>query len=205
MDHDMTMTTTTPAAMTGMSMTMTSGSSMPSSTGGMDMGMDMGGSSIMMSSAEMAMVFFQSVTTPLYSSAWTPQGQGSYAGTCIFIIMLALLHRILIALRSIIFDSNPGLHRHAKVISSSNSDDYPGVRSDLELMDGQFRAQWNSHPFKVATETFRALLEVIIGGIGYLLMLAVMTMNVGYFLSVLGGIFLGTFVAGRFGAGDNHH
>ncbi|KAI2780527.1 Ctr copper transporter family-domain-containing protein [Daldinia loculata] len=202
MDHnDMTMTT--PAATTG-TMTMTSGNSMPSSTDGMDMGMDMGGSS-MMSSAEMAMVFFQSVTTPLYSTAWTPQGQGSYAGTCIFLIVLALLHRILIALRSIIFDSNPGLHRHSKAISSSDSDDYPGSRSDLELMGGQFRTQWNSHPFKVATETFRALLEVVIGGIGYLLMLAVMTMNVGYFLSVLGGIFLGTFVAGRFGAGDNHH
>lgn len=166
MDHD-DMTMTTPAATTG-TMTMTSGNSMPSSTDGMDMGMDMGGSS-MMSSAEMAMVFFQSVTTPLYSIAWTPQGQGSYAGTCIFLIVLALLHRILIALRSIIFDSNPGLHRHSKAISSSDSDDYPGSRSDLELMGGQFRTQWNSHPFKVATETFRALLEVVIGGIGYLL------------------------------------
>lgn len=28
-------------------------------------------------------------------------------------------------------------------------------------------------------------------------MLAVMTMNVGYFLSVLGGVFLGSFVVGR--------
>jgi hypothetical protein len=37
-------------------------------------------------------------------------------------------------------------------------------------------------------------------------MLAVMTMNVGYFLSVLGGMFLGAFVAGRFGgAAEAHH
>lgn len=28
-------------------------------------------------------------------------------------------------------------------------------------------------------------------------MLAVMTMNVGYFLSVLGGVFLGSFLVGR--------
>ncbi|OTB01687.1 hypothetical protein M426DRAFT_75077 [Hypoxylon sp. CI-4A] len=178
---------------------------MASSTGGMDMDMDMGdsSSSILMTSAEMAMVFFQSVTTPLYSSVWTPQGKGSYAGTCIFLIVLALVHRILIALRSIFFDSNRALHRHLKTVSS-DSDDYPGTRSELESMGNQFRSQWNSHPFKVANETIRALLEVIIGGVGYLLMLAVMTMNVGYFLSVLGGIFLGTFVAGRFGAGDNH-
>lgn len=57
----------------------------------------------------------------------------------------------------------------------------------------------------MVTETARSVLEVIISGIGYLLMLAVMTMNVGYFLSVLGGIFLGTFVAGRFNASDDHH
>ncbi|KAI1415450.1 Ctr copper transporter family-domain-containing protein [Hypoxylon sp. FL1857] len=202
----MDMTTSTSASMAGMTMTMTSASSMPSSTGGMDMDMDMGSSSssIMMTSAEMAMVFFQSVTTPLYSTAWTPQGQGSYAGTCIFLIVLALVHGILIAIRSIVFDSNQALHRHRKVVSS-DSDDYPGSRSELESMGNQFRSQWNSHPFRVATETARALLEVVIGGIGYLLMLAVMTMNVGYFLSVLGGIFLGTFVAGRFGASDLHH
>lgn len=185
------------------SMTMTSASSTASSTSGMDMDMD-SSSSMMMTSADMAMVFFQSVTTPLYSITWTPQGQGSYAGTCIFLIVLALVHRVLIAGRSIIFDSNQAPRRHRKD-SSSDSDDYPGSKSDLESMGERFRSHWNSHPFKVATETARALLEVIIGGIGYLLMLAVMTMNVGYFLSVLGGIFLGTFVAGRFGGGDDHH
>ncbi|KAI2611906.1 Ctr copper transporter family-domain-containing protein [Hypoxylon sp. NC1633] len=191
----------TSASMSGMGMSMTSASSMPSSTGGMDMG---DSSSILMTSAEMAMVFFQSVTTPLYSTAWTPQGEGSYAGTCIFLIALALLHRILIAVRSVMFDSNPMLHRHRKEVSS-DSDDYPGTQSELEAVGRQFRSRWNSHPFRVATETGRSLLEVLIGGIGYLLMLAVMTMNVGYFLSVLGGIFLGTFVAGRFGASDLHH
>ncbi|KAI1102759.1 Ctr copper transporter [Jackrogersella minutella] len=176
---------------------------MASSTAGMDM--DSGSSSsMMMTSAEMAMVFFQSVTTPLYSSSWTPQGQGSYAGTCIFLIVLGLVHRILIAGRSIVFDPSQAPRRQRKAMSS-DSDDYPGSKSELESMGNQFRSHWNSHPFRVATETARGLLEVVIGGIGYLLMLAVMTMNVGYFLSVLGGIFLGTFVAGRFGGSDNHH
>jgi hypothetical protein len=35
-------------------------------------------------------------------------------------------------------------------------------------------------------------------------MLAVMTMNVGYFLSVLGGTFLGSLLVGRFSALDDH-
>jgi hypothetical protein len=39
-------------------------------------------------------------------------------------------------------------------------------------------------------------------------MLSVMTMNVGYFLSVLSGIFLGSLAVGRYGGGalgEAHH
>lgn len=35
-------------------------------------------------------------------------------------------------------------------------------------------------------------------------MLAIMTMNVGYFLSVLGGIFLGELAVGRYTALEEH-
>ena len=35
-------------------------------------------------------------------------------------------------------------------------------------------------------------------------MLAVMTMNVGYFLSVLAGTFIGDLLVGRFGQGEEH-
>ncbi|KAI1774853.1 hypothetical protein F4818DRAFT_416957 [Hypoxylon cercidicola] len=159
---DMTMATSASASASMAGMTMTSTGSMPSSTGEMDMG-----SSMMMSSADMAMVFFQSVTTPLYSSSWTPQGEGSYAGTCIFLIVLALVHRILVALRSVVFDST-STRRHTKIISS-DSDDYPGSTSELESAGLRIRSEWNSHPFRMVTEMARALLEVVIGGIGYLL------------------------------------
>lgn len=36
-------------------------------------------------------------------------------------------------------------------------------------------------------------------------MLAVMTMNVGYFLSVLGGVFLGELAIGRYNFLAEHH
>ena len=35
-------------------------------------------------------------------------------------------------------------------------------------------------------------------------MLAVMTMNVGYFMSVLGGVFLGSLAVGRFITSSEH-
>jgi len=40
--------------------------------------------------------------------------------------------------------------------------------------------------------------DVVLAGVSYLLMIAVMTMNVGYFMSVLAGIFLGSLVFGHY-------
>lgn len=45
----------------------------------------------------MQMAFFTSTTTPLYSTAWIPTSPGSYAGTCIFLIVLAFIFRGLFA------------------------------------------------------------------------------------------------------------
>ncbi|KAH8668426.1 Ctr copper transporter family-domain-containing protein [Xylariales sp. PMI_506] len=151
-----------------------------------------------MTSEDMSMVFFTGFTTPLFSTGWTPTTQGAYAGTCIFLVALCVIHRVLQAVKSAVFP----MAGHG----SGSGRALPGDGdSDIEKSaPARVRAEWNGHPFSVATETCRAVVEVITGGIGYLLMLAVMTMNVGYFLSVLGGIFLGTFVAGRFSTYDSH-
>lgn len=45
----------------------------------------------------MIMTFFTATNTPLYSLGWTPTSTGSYAGTCIFLILLAVLFRVLLA------------------------------------------------------------------------------------------------------------
>ncbi|KAL8339365.1 hypothetical protein RB601_005792 [Gaeumannomyces tritici] len=45
----------------------------------------------------------------------------------------------------------------------------------------------------------RALFDVVVAALGYLLMLIVMTLNVGYFCSVLGGVFIGAIVSGNWG------
>lgn len=52
------------------------------------------------SSSSMSMVFTNTHDTPLFSSAWTPTSSGTYAGTCIFLIILAIIDRCLIAFKS---------------------------------------------------------------------------------------------------------
>src|SRR3954454_5100017 len=59
--------------------------------------MDMGSST-----PGMAGVFTNAHNTPLYSTSWTPTSAGSYAGTCIFLIVLASILRGLIAFIAIV-------------------------------------------------------------------------------------------------------
>ena len=70
----------------------------------MDMGMDMGnGMSDMHSShsMSMAMVFNNNHHTPLFSNSWTPSSRGTYAATCIFLIVLAVIGRCLFAFKAV--------------------------------------------------------------------------------------------------------
>ncbi|KAI0178459.1 Ctr copper transporter [Pestalotiopsis sp. NC0098] len=148
--------------------------------------------------ANMTMVFRQSVTTPLFSAAWTPVGARSYAGTCIFLIFLAVVHRALQAVRSAVFQSTRASDGTGSTFGAAD------VEGRTKLFAQQLETEWQREPFRLGREVARALMDVLTGGIGYLLMLAVMTMNVGYFLSVLGGIFLGAFLIGRFGSFEHH-
>ncbi|KAI1319638.1 Ctr copper transporter [Xylariaceae sp. FL0255] len=163
--------------------------------------------SSMMDASDMMMTFFQSQTTPLWSMAFMPSGASTYAGTCIFLIFFAIIHRLLVAFRSVVFDTNPNLISQAYLRDSETDKESftsqriqpPRIGSIRQL----FHDRSERYPFHVPRETGRACLELIISGMGYLLMLAIMTLNVGYFLSVLAGIFLGTFAVGRFGGA--HH
>ncbi|KAJ5389086.1 uncharacterized protein N7496_000154 [Penicillium cataractarum] len=143
----------------------------------------------------MAMVFFTSFKTPLYSTNWTPSSQGQYAGTCIFLIVLAVLLRVLLALRPILegrvwTDSV----RHSMLDENLPDEAKTKRVSGWELSMQELGRRWSR--WRVNPAAGRATYELVVAGIAYLLMLGVMTMNVGYFMSVLGGIWLGTFIMG---------
>lgn len=50
----------------------------------------------------MAMVFTTDHNTALYSSAWTPTSTGAYAGTCVFLLTLGIVQRLLSAYRHLL-------------------------------------------------------------------------------------------------------
>jgi len=167
----------------------------------------------------MAIAFQNSQLTSLYSAAWTTTNSRSYAGSCIFLIVLAIVNRCLLAAKTGIerrwvaaalarryilvagqkpeserIEQDPDAKAHTLISAQ-------GVEEKVKVVR---RTSRGPIPWRFSVDVPRALLLVVISGVGYLLMLAVMTLNVGYFLSVLAGFFIGELVVGRFVAFDEH-
>ncbi|KAL9098161.1 MAG: hypothetical protein Q9163_006126 [Psora crenata] len=178
-----------------------------------------GSSTMAMSSSNMEMVFHTSTTSPLFSLSWRPTGTGSYAGTCIFLIFLAAILRGLFAGKHFLerkwldralerrYIKIRGTPTEADRIDASADGKYgtlvtaKGVEQHVKVVANQSRPVM---PWRLSVDVPRAIYVTITAGVGYLVMLAVMTMNVGYFLSVLGGIFVGELLVGRYAQLEEH-
>ncbi|KAI0405553.1 Ctr copper transporter [Xylaria palmicola] len=181
--------------------------------------MDMGSSSSSSHSSGHMSVFNNDLMTALYSEAWTPSTAGAYAGSIIFLIFLSAFFRVLLAAKALTearwLDAE--MKRRYVVVQGRLPKSEQFSRDDLSkrmiltengVEEEVFVVQRTEHihrPFRLSVDPLRAAFDTLITGVGYLLMLAVMTVNVGYFLAVLGGTFLGTLLVGRFYSAPGEH
>jgi len=161
----------------------------------------------------MNMAFHNTMTDNLFFESWTPTTTGQYAGACIFLIVLAIAHRFLVAFksvqdakwqakeqaRSIVVAGRGGSHRN----SMESVDNDPKNMVTITTTGEASRNPWTV-PWRFSTELPRAILGTINTFLGFLLMLVVMTFNVGYFFSILGGVFAGEIAFGRIGKHGGH-
>jgi solute carrier family 31 (copper transporter), member 1 len=132
----------------------------------------------------MTMAFFTSTDTPLYSSSWTPTSAGAYAGTCIFLIILAIILRAIFTLKAflearaiesalkrryvVVEGENGGLAD--KVASDANSTTgiltTNGVAENVRLVQAPVK---RIQPWRFSVDLPRALVMTVAAGIGYLL------------------------------------
>ncbi|KAM4065097.1 ctr copper transporter family protein [Hirsutella rhossiliensis] len=172
-----------------------------------------------MGSMMMTMVFQTNMETALYSNSWTPRSPGAYAATCLFLIALAVIGRLLLAAKSL---------QEARWLDRDTNRRYIASNGRMQLAEyitrdpdaKQMTLSENgieesvvvvgrkgtiARPWRLSVDPVRAVMDTILAGVGYLLMLAVMTMNVGYFLSVLAGVFVGSLAVGRYSATSADH
>lgn len=167
------------------------GSSSGGSGGGMGGmgGMDHSGSSgsngsSSMGDMAMKMVFQNSHTTPLYSDAWTPSTNGQYAGTCIFLIILAIILRCLLAFKALLEQRwvNTAYSRRYVVVSGQTPESErvkenpnantgslitaQGVEENVKIIH---KSANSPIPWRFSVDIPRAILVMIISGVGYLL------------------------------------
>merc|ERR1711964_597140 len=124
---------------------------------------------------------------------WTPNSPGAYAGTCIFLVLLAVIFRSLLAVKAwkerawldaefnrryvTVAGKLPKSERISqdsdskRMVLSEN-----GVEEDVMVVK---KRGMGVRPWRITTDPVRAVMDTVIVGVGYLLMLAIMTMNMG--------------------------
>lgn len=144
-------------------------------------------SSATMSMSSMSMmenVFFSSTTTALYSSAWEPKSTGAYAGTCIFLIVLAVIFRSLAAGKHILehrwmdkelnrrYVSVRGVPTEAARINADSEGknvtliSERGVEEQVRVVR---RHKRSVTPWRCSIDLPRAVYVTVMSGVGYLL------------------------------------
>jgi hypothetical protein len=140
-------------------------------------GMDGSSSTMMMS------IFQTNIATSLYSTAWTPSSTGAYAGTCIFLTVLAALLRTLFAVRAyaesrwldkelqrryvVVAGKQPLKERLSRdslaksLVLSEN-----GVEEDVVVVG---RRKTIVRPWRITVDPVRAVIDMCVAGVGYLL------------------------------------
>ena len=147
-------------------------------------------SSSMSGMGSMSMVFTTVHNTPLYSKAWTPTSTGAYAGTCIFLIVLAILSRLLQAWRHTLEQKfhDRAMNRRYVVVrgeqegepsldESEAAKEKPeqqailtsrGLDEKVRVITAKSRSK-ETTPWRISTELPRACVYTLQAGLGYLL------------------------------------
>lgn len=135
------------------------------------------------STVMMVSVFQTSMATPLYSSAWTPASTGGYAATCIFLIILAMLLRGLLATKAwaesrwldaelrrryiVVAGRAPLAQRLSQEeLTKRMTLSENGVEEEVMVVK---KKHTHVRPWRLTVDPLRALLDMVIAGVAYLL------------------------------------
>lgn len=130
------------------------------------------------------MVFNNNQDTPLFSNTWTPSSRGTYAGTCIFLIALSIIGRLLVAFKALMEQRWIAAHLNRRYVAIAGKSPEAGrVESGSEAKTASLvtpqgveetvkivqRATMEPLPWRFSVDLPRALIFLCIIGVSYLL------------------------------------
>lgn len=158
----------------------------------------------------------------LFFQTWRPTSSGAIAGACIGLALLGILDRWIAASRSVLQNhwqqkSLALISQRGAALPSGNS-----LSEKSEFLDVNLGVQVESKqavsnppsivkrtipPFIAKIDVPRGLIHACQSLLGYILMLAVMTFNAAFIISIILGLGIGEVIFGRMGNRQNvaHH
>ena len=138
-------------------------------------------SSMDMDMSSMSMTFVVSRTTALFSTAWTPSTLGQYVGTCIFLIVLAVTFRCILAYKTSLEHTWKARDRAREiVVATTTTTTTPEEENSSDMSGGSLKGTGHEAarevvrdgavaPWRWSTDLPRAGLTVVVAGVGYLM------------------------------------
>lgn len=164
----------------------------------------------------------------LLFKAWSPSSHGAIAGACIGLVFLAVLERLVSGLRGVLeahwkkralalmsssSPSSPSPSDACHIPSSPPSlkgqppDEVEEVNTGVLTSQGSVRSQRLPRtvpPFIASHDVPRGALFALQSLLFYILMLAVMTFQAAFLISIIVGLAVGEVLSGRLGGGKGH-
>ncbi|KDQ49467.1 hypothetical protein JAAARDRAFT_42889 [Jaapia argillacea MUCL 33604] len=162
----------------------------------------------------------------LWFQGWVPASGGAMFGTCIALVFLAVVERWLAGVRRCVevgwrlrakraLEAKVGLPTKSgsrspssvdeKAVDEQDSSTSPSPSSpSLPSLRNRYRVSFSPRtipPFIPSVDISRGVLQAVQSVFGYLFMLAVMTFQVGFILSIVVGLGIGECLFGRWGVG----
>jgi len=171
-------------------------------------GMDMGDGTTT-GTGMMTPWFHFSTGDPVWFDTWMPTSKGALAGACIGLFLLAVVERWIAAMRAVV---EVWWKRKAQSIvalrfsRNKSMDGEKGLPLEIDTEGdrpytpnaGPIPTLRSAAPFIPSHDFARGAMQAAQATLGYALMLAVMTCNAGYILSIVAGIGTGEVLFGRF-------
>ncbi|KAJ7710432.1 Ctr copper transporter family-domain-containing protein [Mycena rosella] len=153
---------------------------------GMDMSMDDG--MTLAAGTMMTTLHFTPISDTLWFAGWVPQSKGALAGACIGLFLLAIVERWVAAVRRMCEAQWAAAGRRAMKKSCDKDGEKKGVRARL-----------SAPPFVAAHDVMRGAMQALGAALGYAFMLAVMTFQASFIISIVLGLGVGEMLFGRYG------